>query len=358
MGSNQPSSSTSISLDQLIALNDEIAALVRAGIPLELGLKHLGADMPGRAGAVATVLSAEMERGDPLADVLQRHPESFPRVYRAVVTAGARSGNLSAALESVTSSARRLAEIRQLVVASAIYPLMVFLVAWVLFLFFLRKVTPTFLLVFEDYDIRGTSLLRQLVELGGSMQYWGPAVPAAVILLAVVWILGTNRANLIGSRSMDRLLGWVPLLGAMLRSFRVAAFADILTLLASHEVPLDEGVVLAAEAVGDRRMMETSREIAEAIGRGEQFSLRSTGKSPFPPFLDWLIQSGQQRGSLLPALRHASDSYYRRALRQASVAKIVLPTAMIVTVGGGVTLTYALLLFGPWVSLMHAMARP
>ena len=33
----------SVSLDQLLALNDEIAALVRAGIPLEKGLTELGA---------------------------------------------------------------------------------------------------------------------------------------------------------------------------------------------------------------------------------------------------------------------------------------------------------------------------
>ena len=358
MGRDQSSSSMHISLDQLIALNDEIAALVRAGIPLELGLKHLGADMPGRAGSVAGRLSSEMEQGRSLAEVLERHPESFPTIYRAVVTAGVRSGNLSAALESVTGSARRLAEVRQLVVASAIYPLVVFLVAWGLLLYFLRRVAPVFLSAFEDFDVPGTNLLGQFVGLGDSMHYWGPAVPAVVILLAAAWILGTNRANLIGSGAMDRLLRWVPFLGAMLRSFRIAAFTDVLTLLASHEVPLDEAVVLAAEAVGDRRMVATCEGVAEAIGRGEQFSLRSNDKSPFPPLLDWLVQSGQQRGALLAALRHASDSYYRRAFRQASVARTLLPTAMVVTIGGGVTLTYALMLFGPWVSIMHSMAKP
>jgi general secretion pathway protein F len=178
-----------------------------------------------------------------------------------------------------------------------------------------------------------------------------------VILLAAVWIRGTSRANLIGSRSMDRLLAWFPFLGAMLRSFRVAAFTDVLALLASHDVPLDEAVVLAAESVGDRRMIETSRDVAKAIGLGERFSLRSTGKSPFPPFLDWLIQSGQQRGALLPALRHASDSYYRRAFRQASAARTLLPTLMVATVGGGVTLVYALMLFGPWVTLLHSLGK-
>ena len=355
---NRSSNSTGISLDQLIALNDEIAALVRAGIPLELGLKHIGGDMPGRPGTLAATLSAEMERGQTLLEVLKCHPESFPPIYRAVVTAGVRVGNLSAALEAVTGCARRLSEIRQLVVASSIYPLIVFMLAWGLFLFFLKKITPVFLSAFQDFDTPGTSLLEQFVRLGDSMHYWGPAVPAVVILLGLIWFRGTSRANLIGSRSMDCLLTCVPFLGAMLRSFRIAAFTDVLTLLASHGVPLDEAVLLAAQSVGDRRMMDTSKNVAQAIGRGEQFSLRSAGNSPFPPFLDWLIQSGQQRGALLPALRHASDSYYRRAFRQASAARILLPTAMVAIVGGGVTLAYALMLFGPWVSLLHSLGKP
>ena len=357
MGIDQSSSSTGISLDQLIALNDEIAALVRAGVPLEMGLKHIGGDMPGRPGTLAATLSAEMQQGQTLAEVLKRHSESFPPIYRAVVTAGVRLGDLSAALESVGGCARRLAEIRQLVVASSIYPLMVFLLAWGMFLFFLRKIAPVFLAAFEDFGTPGTNLLEQFVRLGDSMHYWGPAVPVVVILAAAVWFLGTNRANLIGSRSMVLLFAWIPFLRGTFRSFRLAAFTDVLTLLASHDVPLDEAVVLAAQSVGDRRMINTSRDVADAIGRGEQFSLRSTGKSPFPPLLDWLIQSGQKRGALLSSLRHASDSYYRRAFRQASAVRILLPTLMVAVVGGGVTLAYALMLFAPWATLLRSLGR-
>ena len=38
-----------VTLDQLIALNDEIAALARAGVPLDQGLLHLGRDLPSAA---------------------------------------------------------------------------------------------------------------------------------------------------------------------------------------------------------------------------------------------------------------------------------------------------------------------
>ena len=36
-----------ITVDELVALNEEIAALVRAGVPLERGLLRAGGELPG-----------------------------------------------------------------------------------------------------------------------------------------------------------------------------------------------------------------------------------------------------------------------------------------------------------------------
>ena len=47
-----------ITLDQLLALNEEIAALVRAGVPLDRGLLEAGRDVRGRLGRIAGVLAA------------------------------------------------------------------------------------------------------------------------------------------------------------------------------------------------------------------------------------------------------------------------------------------------------------
>ena len=54
--STESSSGTPISPEQLIALNDEIAALIRAGIPLELGLRELGGDARGALSRISLQL--------------------------------------------------------------------------------------------------------------------------------------------------------------------------------------------------------------------------------------------------------------------------------------------------------------
>ena len=55
--------STAFTIEQLIALNDEIASMARAGVPLELGLRELGGDSAGRLREVSQALSDRMSAG-------------------------------------------------------------------------------------------------------------------------------------------------------------------------------------------------------------------------------------------------------------------------------------------------------
>src|SRR3954454_9198412 len=110
-----------IALEDLIALNDEIAALVRAGVPLERGLLDVGGELRGRLRAIATGLGERMGRGESLPQALEAEGERIPRVYRAVVQAGLRTGRLAVALEGLARLARRVADLRRVVGLALIY---------------------------------------------------------------------------------------------------------------------------------------------------------------------------------------------------------------------------------------------
>src|SRR4051812_331638 len=90
-----------LTLDQLAALSDEVAALARAGVPLDRGLAALAGDMPGRLGAMAGEISRRLEEGQSLGCVMQELGGSLPPAYGHVIMAGLKAGRLSAALEGV-----------------------------------------------------------------------------------------------------------------------------------------------------------------------------------------------------------------------------------------------------------------
>ncbi len=145
MATSEPSQPAgSVTLDQFIALNDELAALVRAGVPLERGLIEAGRDLQGRLGALSTEMGRHLGEGKLLPEVIENSGGALPDVYRAVIEAGIRSGRLSRALEGMASIARGYAEARRAVGMALLYPLIVASLAYTLAVLFLTQITPRF----------------------------------------------------------------------------------------------------------------------------------------------------------------------------------------------------------------------
>jgi len=79
-GSSGPGAAVpgAVTIEQLIALNDEIVALVRAGVPLERGL--LGLARPaGRLGLMSRLLAARLAQGESLAQAIAADGLYYPR---------------------------------------------------------------------------------------------------------------------------------------------------------------------------------------------------------------------------------------------------------------------------------------
>ncbi|MGQ9574733.1 MAG: type II secretion system F family protein [Thermoguttaceae bacterium] len=344
-----------IGLDQLIALNEEIAALVRLGVPLELGLERLGEEMPGASGKAAAWLAQRLREGQTLDQVLAQEPEVFPPVYRAVVEAGLKAGRLSAALESLAVCASRLADTRRMVGAAFIYPILVLLVAWGLFIVFTVVMAPAFLAMFQELRVPGQGLLETLAGWGQLAWYWGPAVPVLVLLAATIWWSTSGRPALVQPRAAGWLLGWLPWTRRMLREAQVASFAEVLALLVEHRVPLPEAVTLAGQAVGQRQWELAAHQIADSLRRGQPLSAAEPATARLPPLLRWQLLSGQSRGTLWAALRHAADAYHERARHQAEKARVFLPILVTLAIGGGVVALYAALVFGCWFAILRTL---
>lgn len=344
-----------ISLEDLAALNDEIAALVRAGVPLESGLLGLGPDLPGQLGRTVSSLGERMSSGQSLAAALAGERPQIPRLYGAIVAAGVRSGRLAAALEGLAVAARQIIELRAMAGAALVYPLIVVSLAYASWVGFVIWIAPTVEPSYRSFAAPSAAWIRRFAETGATIQYWGPGVPLAIGCGLVVWWRQSARALTVQSTAAGRFFGWIPGVGRMLAYSQIATFADVLALLIEQEIPLDEAVVLAGEASGDARLCDEASQVAGALREGRTLGESLAAASRFPPLLAWLIETGQERGTLALALRHSAETYRQRALQRGDASRLLLPILLTVVVGGGTVLTYAVLLFWPWFSLLKTI---
>ncbi len=334
-----------------MALNDEIAALARAGVPLDRGLLAIGQDMPGRLGRIAQSLGRRLESGEDLAVAVSQSGDAFPPIYRAVVLAGLRSGKLSVALEGIARTARRVSDTRRVMLVSLIYPLVVIVVAVGVFRFTMSTTVPIIEATFDDigvvlprwYDLMSQFAHYLLVAL--------PWLEGAAGILLVIGLYRVSRASVLDARPGRR----TTTVAQILHAGRLATFAETLALLLEQQLPLAESLELACQSSGDHRLKLAGQELADALRRGEPLRRLPPG---FPPLLGWMLAGGGQPGQLVEALRRLAENYRRRAARLGVWLTIYLPILLSAGVCGLVVATYVLLTMVPFYYLLFQLSLP
>lgn len=349
----------SLKLEDLLALNEEIAALVRAGVPLELGLKQYGDTITGAVGRLSQRLSERMSTGLTLHEAIDEEGDHLPGLYRAVVEAGMRSGRLPEALESLSGVARSLLELNRQVAAALIYPMIVLVLVYGLLIGFAQFMIPRFLQVWENLRLQPRPAIQFLETLNETRLVWSIGIPIVLVgVVMILRILGNSRAESSAGRLVSgnlQAFAWVP---AIVRNYDFATFLKSLSLLVKHQTPLHEAVALAGFSTGNQKIIDDATAVAQQLQSGGSLESSLKSAKALPQFLRWMIRSGVNTSSLDETLKLAADIYEKRAARQAEVVRVVLPVALTVFVAGGVTLFYGLMLFAPIRELYSELGAP
>lgn len=326
-------------LDDLISLNQEIAAFVKAGIPLELGLKGLSGSVGTRLGALSDRLATRMASGTKLSDALAEEGPSISPIYIAVIEAGLASGKLPEALQSLTASTQVVQEIRRRMLLALVYPAMCLVVAYAMFCVFVSMVAPHLITSVETFSTSWpVELLRFLVR---NSDYVTIIIPLAMIAIAIVgFVLRKIVARVLGWRLT--IFRWVT--G---RSLDWAQFMEILALQVEYGAPLAQAFVLAADSTEDRRLRRDARKVRDELTLGSSLTTSLQSAKSLPPLVRWMLATGEMQGTLVDTLRHLCDIYRRRAFRRAQIVKIWLPVMMTMIFTTVIGATYGLAFFIP-----------
>jgi type IV pilus assembly protein PilC len=343
-------------LADFITLNEEIAALARARLPLETHLRRFGAELPGQAGELADRIGRRLEAGETLPAAMERECASLPAAYRAAILAGVESGQLASALESLVDSAARMEELRRITGHALVYPLIIVAVACQLLAFVISQVVPSF-----DWLNRSHfGPLSWLAEWPYTVPILGMVVPCVLTVAAYEW---WRRSGRIGGAGSMRLapFNWFPGIGNVRRWSQAAMFADLLLLLVERGLPLDESLRLAADATDNPRFRDRADRLANEIRNGHALHVGrnepgNTGGSDFPLLIRLAMHHKGNRGLLVGSLRQASSIYRDRASHAADWYAEYFPILMVVGIGGTLTIGFALLVLWPYAATLNELA--
>lgn len=344
-------------LAELAALSEEIVALVRAGVPLEAGLQSTARDLPPRLARLVDALSARLARGQSLAEAIAAERPEYPPVLLAVVEAGVRSGRVAEAVEGIAEVSHHLVELRGSMIRAMIYPLAVLLLAYVLFQLYVATFGRTLVAWLEEFDVPAAEPLREMIARAALGQPYSYLAPLALGgLLAGGWYV-TSRPSSLAGGWLRGLLGWLPGLRRMFRSWDAARLTSLLALLVEQRIPWPDALRLASAASVNPRIRAAGWAAASAADAGSRSDPTSTRGLGLPPLLGWALAVGAEQGQLPQILRETADAYRRQALADADLARTLWPMVVLLALGGTATLAYGLLLFYPLARLFETLSR-
>jgi len=342
--SGASSAAKAISLTDLIAFNEEVAALVRVGLPVEVGLG--GAELPKSLRQITSRFREQLERGASLRQALDTCGAEFPPSYLALVEAGLRSNRLNDALVSAGDFARTLLGMQHQIRSALVYPLLVFAIAYGFFLLLLDELVPRILGLLVVSGGSPHVLLKLLQFLSQTMVYWGPALPTAMFVLAIA--MGIIPIPLLRpSAALVERIHLLPWAGRIIRDSQSAGFCHLLAILVDREVPLPLSLELASTSSGDRRLADECHRVAADLRRGIPLNQSLKTAVHLPAFTRWMLSSGHDQGGLAAVMATLSDIYLRRAESQRQLFSLSAPLILTVAIGGTAVAFYCLLVFVP-----------
>lgn len=342
--------------DELIALNEEIAALARAGLPLDKGLAALARDLNhSTLRTVVQELANDLEQGKTLPEALDHLGNRVPPFYAALVSAGVRSGRIGDVLGTLTAYARSMSELGWSVLEAVLYPLTVFLFAVALMGTLLTWIIPQFESIYRDFGMRLPAITELAIWMGHYSTFIFIIPFALVLLLLIAWLL--MRATPQGHRLWTQMVYSIPLIGSLVRSSRLAGFTELLGIMVEREIPLPEAFRLAGLASSDPLTSHSSQQIAQQISHGQPLGEALRGHGLVPEWVAWMTSMGEIRGNLGPMLRQIATMYRQQAQSRITMLRNILPPFLLMTTGAVFVIIFVFALMAPMIKLLEGLSK-
>jgi general secretion pathway protein F len=326
-----------VTQDDVAVFTQEIATLLKAGLPLDRCLEILiGLSANESVRQLMTQLREDVRGGSPLSTAMEARQGVFTRFYLNMIRAGEAGGALDVVLQRLTEFMERSKELRETVKSALIYPVILVGVAVLSVVVLLMWVVPQFSQMFEESG-KALPLPTQIVIAAGDgvRNYW--------------WIIALGTFGLYSwfDRQMrepasryrwDRRMLKLPLVGDLVAKLEVARFSRTLGTLIGNGVTLLAALSIVKETLSNTVMSEALSEVAAQLkeGRGLGKPLMETGL--FPKLAVHLVMVGEETGKLQEMLIRIADIYDREVhsavKRMLSLMEPVLILGLGLVIGG------------------------
>jgi type IV pilus assembly protein PilC len=290
----------------LLVFNQELAALLRAGLPLLQSL-NLVVERQTHATLRETLMEIrnQVEGGLSFSEAVASFGDQFPPLYAPTLMAGERSGNMEEVLDRFVRYQRLVGEASKRVVSALVYPAVLVGLSMILITVMLVYVVPGFESFFSDLGTELPVITRIIMAASDLLlDYW---IWWLAALLAVLVLAVQMAGGLRGSIWLDRLKVRLPLLGTILHRFALSEFCRSLATLLDGGTPLVSALQVSSQAVSNAYIAQRLSPVPAEVSEGMAFHQSLESTDVVPELAISMVTVGEATGELGTMLNTISD---------------------------------------------------
>ena len=330
-----------IDMRELSVFSRQFATLVASGMPMLRTLYTLEEQTQDeRIKEAIGGLRSDVEAGSTLEQAMERHPEVFDRLYRAMVRSGEQSGRLEDALDRIAYQVEKSDSLRRQVKSALMYPALIFGFAMVVLVAVVAFVIPVFVGIFEQIAKENPEEKAALpiptqicVTASDALTgYWFILIPGfiAAFVLFFRW-KRTEKGKGIWDRFTLRLPAQI---GDVIQKVALARWSRTFSGSVAAGVPMLQAIKLTGETAGNVVLEEAMEDVYGSAKRGGSLAAPIQANPIFPPMVGHMVAVGEETGQLEHMLAKVADFYEAEVDAKVKALTSLIEPIMIVFIGG------------------------
>ncbi len=323
-----------VSVKDKAVFSRQFAALTNAGVAMvrSLGVLADQCTNPKLKKALMEI-SADVQQGTNLSEAMRKHPQCFDGLYTSMVQAGEVGGVLDEVLDRLAKLLEDVARLQNQIKSAMTYPVVVGVIATVIFLAMTIFLIPIFAGIFQQIGTDLPAFTQAMLNI--SLFLRSPNVIILIVLIPlVVFAYKQYYKTRVGQETMDRFFLKMPLFGDLIQKTATARFCRTFGALTRSGVPILTCLEIVRDTAGNQVISNAIDEARKEIQTGGMISIALQKEQVFPPMAIQMMSIGEETGELDKMLMKVADFYEDEVEQAVKGLTSIMEPIMILFLGG------------------------
>ena len=297
-----------ISTREFLVFNQELATLLKAGMPLVQSLDILRQRVANPL--LKTVLDDVHDRvraGSSLSEAFEAQGSLFPGVYTASLLAGEKSGSLELVIRRYVAYVKVISAVKRKTISALVYPAVLLALSCIVVGIIVLRVVPEFGAFYNQFGRELPLSTRIIVSVSEFATAYFLVAVVAVIAVIAAFVAWLKKAG--NRRRFDKMILGIPQLGPIAQKFATSQASRTLATLLGGGIPLVNAIDVSARSIGNKYMAGELQTAAQQVREGRALASAMLQSGAFPDVAIKMVEVGESTGALQEMLNSLADFY-------------------------------------------------